>query len=70
LAERLLLARLCEAEGRGVTVSLRVLTEVLEAPIAIARTLGGFRVNSVELAEDGFDRGVEAAQVEAVEPDS
>ena len=65
-----LLARLRQAERRRVAVALRVLREVLEARVAVARAPRGVGVNLVEEAEHGLDRSVEAVEVEAVEADA
>jgi hypothetical protein len=69
VAQHLVLAGRREAEGRRVPVRLRVLGEVLEAPIAPARAPGGVGVDAVEVVEHGLDRAEEAVQVEAPEAD-
>src|SRR5204862_3329705 len=65
----IVLAGPSETERRRVPVGLRVLREVLETPVALAGATGGGRVDAVEVADHGFDRGVEAVEIEPPEPD-
>ncbi len=62
------LARLDAADACLVGVDLRIAAEVVEARVALAGALGGLRVDVVEIVEDGLDGGVEAVEVQAVEP--
>src|SRR5207237_2479454 len=69
-AHDVLLAGRRQPERRGVAVRLRVLGEVLETAVAVPRSMRGGRVDAVEIAEDGVDRGVEAVEIEAPESDA
>ena len=67
--DHLVFARLAEVEASGVAVRLRVLAEVLEARVALARPTRRIRVDLLEIRDDRLHRGVQAVEVEAVEAD-
>ena len=55
LARDLPLAGLGQTQTGGVAVGLRVLAEVLEARVAVARALCPLRINLVQVTEHGLD---------------
>ena len=69
LPHRFVLARLGEAERRGIAVDLGVVAEVIEAGVAGAGANRALGVDLVEVAEHGLDGRVQAVEVEAVESD-
>src|SRR5919109_2059542 len=67
LIDHFILARGAYIETCGITVSLRILTKMLETRVALARTFGCPRVDLVKIREDCADRRVQAIEVETVE---
>src|ERR1044072_6586668 len=61
------LARLGRVVGGSVRVRGRVLAEVLEARITMARPARGLGVNLIQVPQYGLNRSVEPAEVEPVE---
>jgi hypothetical protein len=69
LLHRLILARPGEAELGGVAVGLGILTECVEAAIAIAGPVCRLRIDLLEEAHNFLHRGKERVEVQSVETD-
>src|SRR5207237_6465695 len=63
-------ARSREADGRRVSVGLRVFREILEAPVSVARSFRGLRIDFSQVTEDRLNRAVKTVQIETVEADA
>ena len=68
LRHHLLFAGLAESESRRIAVGLHVLPEMVEAGVALPGPPRGGGVHGVEVTEDRLHGGVQAIEVEAVEP--
>ena len=67
LPEHFFLAGFGEAERCSIAVRLRVLAEMIEARVAVARPPGCVRVDLVQISQHGLHRGMQAVEIEAVE---
>jgi hypothetical protein len=67
LRHHFVLARARQVEARGVGVAVRVVAELFEAGVAIARDGCGGGIDPIEMLEHRLYRGVQAVEVEPVE---
>src|SRR5439155_25210577 len=63
-------ARSGEADGRRVYVGLPVCREILDAPVSMARSFRGLRIDFSQVTEDRLYRAVQTVQIETVEADA
>ena len=67
LIDDLVLAALAKSKTGGISVSLCILTKILEAGITIAGAARSFGINLVQEIQDCTNGGMQAVKVQSVE---